>query len=106
MPARSGTRWRMATRNVRAHVVISGYVQGVSFRYATYHEARRQGVGGWVRNVADGRVEAVFEGAEAAVHRVVEWCERGPPGAFVAGVEASWSEPSGEFAGFSIERTV
>ena len=89
----------------RAHVFISGRVQGVSFRYATYHEARRQGVVGWVRNRADGRVEALFEGAAEAVRRMVQWCHAGPPGAYVDGVETDWPAPSGEFRAFSIERT-
>jgi acylphosphatase len=90
---------------VRAHVFVTGRVQGVSFRYATYHQARSQGVVGWVRNLLDGRVEAVFEGEEAAVRRLVEWCRRGPPGAYVEGIEVTWPTPTGEFGEFGIERT-
>lgn len=91
--------------NVRAHVVISGRVQGVSFRYSTYHVARQQGIRGWVRNLRDGRVEAELEGDEAAVGRVVAWCRHGPPGAYVDAIEVRWIEPTGEDDGFSIERT-
>ncbi len=86
-------------------MLVSGRVQGVSFRYATYHQARGQGVVGWVRNLADGRVEAVFEGEEDAVRRMVHWCRRGPPGAFVEGVDVSWKQPTGEFVEFGIEPT-
>ena len=92
-------------RKVRAHVFVSGRVQGVSFRYATYHEAGRHAVSGWVRNLADGRVEAVFEGDEDAVQRLVAWCRRGPSGAFVEHLGVRWEEPTGEFEGFSIDRT-
>jgi len=91
--------------SARAHVFISGRVQGVSFRYATYHEARRHGVVGWVRNRADGRVEALFEGEAEAVRRLVQWCHVGPPGADVDGVETGWTAPTGEFNAFAIERT-
>jgi acylphosphatase len=87
---------------LRAHVFASGYVQGVSFRYATYQAARREGVNGWVRNLPDGRVEAVFEGEAAAVQRLVAWCRHGPPGADVASLEVAWPPPTGEFTGFSI----
>jgi len=89
---------------VAARVVIAGQVQGVGFRYATYHEAERAGVSGWVRNLADGRVEALFEGGEPAVLRLVDWCRTGPPGAFVEAVHVDWQAPTGE-QGFRIERT-
>jgi acylphosphatase len=89
---------------VAARVVISGQVQGVGFRFATYHEAERAGVAGWVSNLADGRVEALFEGDEPAVLRLVDWCRTGPPGAFVEAVQVIWQEPTDE-QGFRIERT-
>jgi acylphosphatase len=88
-----------------AHVFISGRVQGVSFRYATCNEARRHGVVGWVRNRADGRVEALFEGEAEAVRRLVQWCHVGPPGAYVDRVETDWPAPTGKFREFAIERT-
>lgn len=87
---------------VRAHVFVSGMVQGVFFRSETRDEAVRQGVTGWVRNLPDGRVEAVFEGEKDDVDRLVEFCRRGPPGARVAGVDVSWGEYTGEFRGFRV----
>ena len=63
---------------VRAHVLIDGRVQGVNFRAYTREQARAGGVEGWVRNLDDGRVEAVFEGPRKAVQRVVSWCYGGP----------------------------
>lgn len=73
--------------NVRAHVFVSGRVQGVFFRSETKCEAKRRGVTGWVRNLPDGRVEAVFEGEEKSVKELIEFCKRGPPGARVSNVE-------------------
>jgi acylphosphatase len=87
---------------VRAHVLISGRVQGVLFRSETQDEARRQGVTGWVRNLPDGRVEAVFEGEKVMVDRLIDFCRRGPPGAKVTRVEVTWGDYNGEFKGFSI----
>ena len=87
---------------VRAHVLVSGRVQGVFFRVETRRLARRIRVAGWVRNRRDGRVEAVFEGTKAAVERMVEFCRQGPSGATVANVEVRWEEPTGEFEGFSV----
>ncbi len=63
----------------RAHVFVSGKVQGVFYRDGTRQEAQRRGVGGWVRNLRDGRVEAVFEGPGEAVDAMVAWCRVGPP---------------------------
>ena len=80
---------------VRAHIYVSGLVQGVSFRWYAIQHARRLGVGGWVRNLADGRVEAVFEGPADAVDAMVAWAREGPPAASVAGVEVFSEEPEG-----------
>ena len=79
----------------RAHVFVSGMVQGVSFRWYATQEARAAGVGGWVRNLPDGRVEAVFEGAEDAVTQMVDWCRQGPRYAAVTSVDVSWEDPEG-----------
>jgi acylphosphatase len=87
---------------VRAHILVSGDVQGVSFRAATVHEARRLGVQGWVRNVADGRVEAEAEGERAKVEALVRWCQRGPPAARVDDVQVGWRPYAGDLAGFSV----
>lgn len=89
---------------VRAHVYVSGRVQGVFFRWETRDEAVRHGVKGWVRNLPDGRVEAVFEGEKEAVERLVEFCRQGPPGARVEKIQLTWEEPKGEFEGFHITR--
>jgi acylphosphatase len=80
---------------VRAHVFVSGLVQGVSFRWYAIQHARRAGLGGWVRNRPDGRVEAVFEGSQTAVDGLVAWCREGPPSARVEAVEVVWEEPEG-----------
>jgi acylphosphatase len=87
----------------RAHVLVGGRVQGVFFRSETKHEADSNGVKGWVRNLPNGRVEAVFEGEEEAVKALVEFCKRGSPGARVTNVDIKWEEFTGEFAGFRIE---
>jgi acylphosphatase len=92
----------MADRT-RAHVFVSGTVQGVFYRASTRDAAREHGVDGWVRNLADGRVEAVFEGTEDAVESMVEWCHDGSPAASVENVEVSYGKPEGE-EGFSIRR--
>jgi acylphosphatase len=87
---------------VRAHVVVSGRVQGVFFRSETQDEAYRQNVTGWVRNLPDGRVEAVFEGEKAKVDALIEFCRRGPPGARVSKVDVVRENYAGEFKTFSI----
>jgi acylphosphatase len=86
----------------RAHVLIRGRVQGVSFRYYTMEKARALGLEGWVRNLFDGRVEAVFEGEDAIVGQMVKWCETGPPSALVESVELETGMPTGEYQGFVI----
>jgi Acylphosphatases len=89
---------------VRAHVWISGRVQGVFFRAHTKELADELSLTGWVRNLPDGRVEAVFEGEEDAVKRAIEWCKRGPPLASVEKVEVRYEQPTGEFKDFRILR--
>ncbi|MEM3550131.1 MAG: acylphosphatase [Candidatus Bathyarchaeia archaeon] len=86
----------------RAHVYVSGRVQGVFFRSETSYEARKRGVKGWVRNLSDGRVEAVFEGEEAAVRELIEFCKVGPPGAKVTKVDVYWGDYTGKFKNFEI----
>lgn len=87
----------------RIHVNISGRVQGVFFRDSTREKARELGVNGWVRNARDGRVEAVFEGDEDKVSKMLEWCHEGPASAKVDSVEVSKEEPLDE-EGFSVKR--
>jgi acylphosphatase len=86
---------------VRRRVRISGRVQGVGFRESCRHEARRLGVAGTVRNLGDGSVEAVFEGAAPAVDRMIEWCHRGPRSADVRHVDVAPEDPNGS-SGFAI----
>jgi len=86
----------------RVHLWITGRVQGVCFRWATQDSARRLGLTGWVRNLIDGRVEAVAEGPEAAIEAFVTCCHEGPPLARVREVQRSDSPASGEFGEFSI----
>lgn len=87
---------------VRAHVYVSGRVQGVFFRYETRSRAQALGVRGWVRNLPDGRVEAVFEGDEASVKKMIDFCKRGPPGALVTELKVEWETYTGEFKNFTI----
>jgi acylphosphatase len=84
----------------RAHVYISGRVQGVFFRAHTRDEARRLGLTGWVRNMADGRVEAVLEGDDTAVEAMISWCRRGSPYSKVEDVEVIREEYKEEFSDF------
>jgi acylphosphatase len=68
-------------------------------------EARRLGVRGWVRNLWDGRVEAVFEGAPDQVDEIIAWCKHGPPSARVDEVDLVWEEPTGEVSAFDVRST-
>ena len=85
----------------RAHVKVVGSVQGVFFRVETRDRARSLGIAGWVRNLPDGAVEAVFEGEDAQVDSMLAWARRGPAGADVDDVKVGWEEPQGE-AGFAV----
>jgi len=87
---------------VRAHVLISGIVQGVFFRHYIRKHAEKQGVYGWVRNLHDGRVEAILEGEEENVAKVIEFCKRGPPGSEVTSVQVDYGKWIGEFQEFFI----
>ncbi len=91
-----------APLKVRAHVYVSGRVQGVFFRTETQDEATRHGLTGWVRNLPDGRVEAVFEGDKDKVDRLIEFCRQGPPGARVSKVDVFWESYKGELRGFRL----
>ena len=86
----------------RVHVFISGRVQGVWFRAHTREKAEELGLSGWVRNLHDGRVEAVFEGEDKEVDEMVKWCHRGPPLSRVEKVDVEYEPPKGE-TGFAIK---
>jgi acylphosphatase len=85
----------------RVRVRVSGRVQGVFFRATCVERAREAGVAGWVRNLADGRVEAVFEGADDDVEAMLAWCRIGTSMARVTGVETIDEDPRGE-TGFAL----
>ena len=86
----------------RLHVLIEGRVQGVFFRASTRDEAQARGLGGWVRNRPDGRVEAVFEGDRPVVENMLAWCRKGPPYAYVDRVEAEWPAYVGDQTDFRV----
>ncbi|MBI2954746.1 MAG: acylphosphatase [Chloroflexi bacterium] len=87
---------------MRAHVLISGEVQGVFFRESMRHMAERLGVAGWVRNLFDGRVEAMIEGETDQVEGLIEWCREGPPAAQVEEVDVELERFVGDFSGFAV----
>ena len=90
---------------VKAHVIISGLVQGVYFRSYIKERAQSMDLNGWVRNLLNGTVEAVFEGETENVRRMVGWCHKGPPAARVDHVETKWSTPTREYSNFELRRT-
>lgn len=94
----------MMEAKTRVRALLSGRVQGVFFRAETHEAARRNGVSGWVRNTSDGRVEAVFEGRDSDVDRMVQWCHNGPPNARVDDIRVQEETYTGEFDGFAIRR--
>jgi acylphosphatase len=86
---------------VRVHVVVTGRVQGIGFRFSTVDQARRLGVQGWVRNEADGSVEVLAEGERGAVEGLVRFLHRGPPGARVEDVALRWAPHGGDLGPFT-----
>ncbi len=86
----------------RTLLVIKGRVQGVFFRATTQDEAVRLGLTGWVKNLWNGDVEALFEGEEETVKEMIAWCYQGPSYARVDKVEVKWEEATGEFQSFQI----
>ena len=88
----------------RARILITGLVQGVFFRREITDQARRLGISGWVKNLQDGRVEALVEGEKARLDELIRFCHVGPRGAIVRRVEVEWSDYSGEFRGFKITK--
>jgi len=87
---------------VRVHVFVSGRVQGVFFRQETKLEALRLSVKGWIRNLNDGRVEAIFEGEEPSVKTLVDYCYHGPSSSRVDNVEVNYENYVGEFSDFTM----
>ena len=101
MSESDGSEEREGEDRVRAHVFVSGRVQGVYYRASTREAAGERDVDGWVRNLDDGRVEAVFEGPEGDVEAMVEWCHTGSSAAVVDDVDVTYEEPQGE-SGFRV----
>lgn len=89
---------------VRAHLIIEGRVQGVAYRYFTREVAGALGLQGWVRNLYDGNVEAVFEGEREQVDKAIGKCHEGPPFAVVTHIEVSWSDHTEGLRDFRILR--
>jgi len=81
---------------------ISGTVQGVSYRASTQEQARKRGIAGWVKNLADGRVEALAQGTREPVDDLVKWCHTGPPAAKVEKVVVSWEDVGDDLKGFEV----
>ena len=90
----------------RAHIYIDGRVQGVFYRGFTQDLALSLGLTGWVRNLRDGRVEAVFEGDKKFVEEAIRQCHIGPPASRVTGIDVQWDPYAGEEKDFSVRYTV
>lgn len=90
--------------STRAHIFVKGKVQGVYYRVWVRAQAKKLGLTGWVKNLADGRVEAVFEGPKDRIEEVISNCEIGPNVAGVKHIDIKWEKVSGEHTGFEIER--
>lgn len=86
----------------RLHVHISGRVQGVGYRLSTYTEASQLGLTGWVRNLPDGQVEAVFEGAREVQNDMLAWCWKGPTFAHVTSIDVEWEKSTRGISTFEI----
>lgn len=86
----------------RARVRVSGQVQGVFFRDSTRQKAEELGLAGWVRNMPDGQVEALFEGPSEKVQEIVRWCKEGPQRASVENVDTDFESAGGDLEGFEV----
>jgi acylphosphatase len=86
----------------RLHLIISGRVQGVGFRFSAYDEAKDLALAGWVRNLAGGDVEIVAEGKQENLQIMAAWAHLGPPSAHVTEVREDWLKFTGEFSEFQI----
>jgi acylphosphatase len=87
----------------RAHLTISGHVQGVWYRGSTKQQADDLGLTGWVRNCKAGQVEIIVEGADVAIDKLISWCRTGPSTARVTDIQIDFDDYRGEFVGFSVK---
>ena len=87
---------------IRAHIFVSGRVQGVFYREKTRKKAEKLGVTGWVKNLSDGRVESIFEGDRDMVENMVNWARKGPIWAKIEALDVVWEDYRGEFGAFEI----
>ena len=87
---------------VMVHIFISGRAQGVFFRDGMRKQAQKLGIFGWVRNLEDGRVEAVLEGEKEKVEKILEWAKKGPMFARVDNIDIQWQEYKNEFQNFEV----
>ncbi|MGB6881743.1 MAG: acylphosphatase [Microgenomates group bacterium] len=93
----------MADKIIRAHIFIEGRVQGIFYRVWILRQAQHIGLTGWVKNLEDGRVEAVFEGPKSKVEKMVKECHKGPRLAGVKHIEVIWEKATGELDTFEIK---
>jgi len=91
------------TLHTTAHIYVSGHVQGVSFRANLWREAKKNNLTGWVRNLKDGRVEAILQGDPDRVNETIKWCRRGPPAAKVEGVDVAYEPDMETYTHFRIQ---
>jgi acylphosphatase len=85
-----------------AHIVVSGMVQGVGFRYFIQHHAKQLGLTGWVRNLPNGDVEIEAQGDRVAVENLIAYARRGPRSAVVSNADVEWKDPRGRYDRFEI----
>jgi len=87
----------------RAHLFISGIVQGVFFRHYTFEQAHQLGLTGWVRNLPSGQVETILEGPKGKVDEMIKWCRHGPDSAKVTNIDIKWETADDSLKGFAIK---
>ena len=88
----------------KVHIIVSGRVQGVGFRYSTHNKAKELNINGWVKNTFDGKVEAMLEGDENNIREMLSWCSKGPSMAFVSNIEILEQPYIEEYKEFTIKR--
>ncbi|MCH2448884.1 MAG: acylphosphatase [Gracilimonas sp.] len=88
---------------MKKHIFITGRVQGVGFRHFTRKNAENLGVTGWVKNLSDGRVEAVFQGSEEQIEELIQRCKKGPVASYVQNIEVEKDSGEEDYKNFSVE---